>query len=151
MRTIERKLRGTVVIETPEIPSRGVVALGTVIAQPSRMRIVLGVTGTTGGIGLAVGLVSMAALAGNRRMHAEQRKRTQAVIEPDFTRPGRFLMAPLTLLALGTTMNVIILVAAQALGGGGVLADLRRVAALACGIRVCPAQRKISILCMVET
>ena len=137
---------GSIVIEVPDQPGIGIVAIGTILSQALFVHIVRAVTVDTGLVGLTKNRGRMAGLATEYGMLAYEGKTAQVMVESNALLPGLFIVALIALVALILLVDIVLPVAAVTVGidflGPGTdhvtcLADQVFMRAVKCKIGVC--------------
>lgn len=81
VRAVESKARALVVIEPPDVPCVGVVTVVALCPQRSFVLIVRLVTGVTAVVVVSKLVVGVTRFTGRHRVQAQERKRSQVVVE----------------------------------------------------------------------
>lgn len=102
MAAIQFEFRAGIVVEVPQLPITGIVAIATLCAEPLAMDVVALVAGLAGGRRvLFVERSRMAVLASGRPVFAQQRIGGVPVMIESQRLPALFGMAPIALLTKG--------------------------------------------------
>ena len=147
-RQLEVGLR--VMVELPLQPVHRVVAQSAGIREAAGVRIDFGMTFAAFGRCFFEYVCLVTGVAIGLRVFAEPRESRQIMVEEHVLCPCDLVVAIEALLALGTGMRVVVLVAAQAVVRRLDLEDRLDVAGGAFGLRVRTIQRAPGIRCMIE-
>jgi hypothetical protein len=148
--TGEREAGLFAVIEFPQAPAIGGVALLTFLAEASLVNIRVFVALIARGFRYPERLSRMALFAGNRNVQAEKRKFRQIVIEVDHRLPALWQMAVIARSAQPGAMDVARPMTAHAVCWQLARTERRRVASVAIHGGVFAGKLPASIACVVE-
>jgi len=150
VRSAQRERRLCIVIEAPEPPAVGIVAVFTRVPQASKVDVGVFVAARAVERSLLEPWCQVALLASRHCVQAQQRKSRQVVIEEYLIRPPAFIVACGAVHPLLALVNVVFDVTAIAGGFGLLLVQLCGVAPPTFDLLVRALQRKIRRLIMVE-
>jgi len=150
MRACEPETRAYVMVENPVVPRVRVVAQLAMGAEPSFVHIVTAVAVVAHGRGIAVDRAQVAFLAGCRRVHADQRKTAEVVVEHHAVAPAIFVVTVVAAHTLPAFVCVILAMAGITRAFELVRAQIALVTGGASGSRVFAAQREVGLAVMVE-
>jgi hypothetical protein len=139
-----------VVVEHPHSPAVGVVAGMACGSQRPFVLIVVAVTADAVPGGVLECRRCVALLTGYGRVQANQRKACHTVVEDDALAPSGSLMAAFTLFAFLPIMDIVNLVAADALDSQLFLGEIATVAGTAGQLVVFALQGEVGAPCVVE-
>jgi len=145
------EVRLLVVVEHPHSPAVGVVAGMASGSQRPFVLIVVAVTADAVAGGVLERRRCMALFTGHGRVQADQRKACHTVVEHDAVAPAGSLMAAFALFAFLPMMDIVNLVAADALDSQLFLVEIATMAGAAGQLVVFALQGKIGAPCVVET
>ena len=150
VRSIEREVGLSVVIEPPGEPVDGCVTQRTFGAEPRLVNVVFDVAIDTllGRIEKRMGLVAI--LAGGLAVRSEQRKLRQVVIESDVVGPGQLGVAAAAIIAELHLVRIVLFVAADAGRRGQAVGNGSYVTTRAFDVGVGAVQRKVGVDGVVE-
>lgn len=137
-------------VELPQLPSIGRVAIAARGAEIAAMDIPVGMTAATSGIGARERMVRMTRGARHDDMQPDERKVRQIVIEAERWTPRIVAMALLAIRAGSTRVNIIHLVTGAALLVCGVIFERASVASMAGEIAMPAEQGKVRVAKMIE-
>ena len=146
----EFKIRLLVVVEYPHRPAVGVVAGMAAGPQRSLVCIVFAVTADAVPRGVLERRRCMALFTGDGRVQADQRKACHPVVEDDAVAPAGGSVAALALFAFLPMMDIVNLVAADALDSQLFLIEIATVAGAAGQLVVFTLQGEVGAPCVVE-
>ncbi len=128
---------GGIVIEAPQAPAVGVMAVPAGAAQGAFMAVIISVAIITSGWERGIAAFGVAALASGQRVQTVEREAGQIVVETDLITPALHLVAGVALPAEIALMDVFGFVAITAFTHGGVFLDTAGVTSItAClGVR----------------
>lgn len=123
------------VVEAPGGPGVRVVAALTGLPELPLVAVVVGMAGTAARLRVPVGRRRVTGLAGGDRVHAEQRKAGEVVVEADLLPPAGLTVAAAAIAALLTAVGVVGPMAGHAVAGERLLVDRRSLFGTWSGVR----------------
>ena len=141
---------GGIVIETPQAPAIGVMALPAVAAQGAFMAVVVSVAIVAAGGERGIAAFGVATLASGQRVQTVEREAGQVVIEADFFAPALHLVAGVALSAEIALMNVFGFVAIATFTHGSVFLDTAGMTGITGCLGMRAPQGEIGVLVMIE-
>ncbi len=141
---------GGIVIEAPQAPAVGVMAVPAGAAQGAFMAVVVSVAIVASGWERGIAAFGVAALASGQRVQTVEREAGQVVIETDFLAPALHLMAGVALSAEIALMDVFGFVTITAFTYGCVFLDTAGMTGIAGCLGMRAPQGEIGVLVMIE-
>lgn len=139
-----------IVIETPDQPGIGVVAVGTTLSEATFMHIIGAMAVDTFVAGITKDGGGMAGFTTDCGMLADEREAAQIMVESNFFLPGNFIVTLPTLGALLFLMNIVLFVTAVTGGINFLCFSANRMTCLADQIFMRAVEREIGVCVVVK-